>query len=57
MSRYKTNMKKLNPTLEALTLGDLAPDATVFTPAGATVTLASFWQTGPILLTFLRHFG
>ncbi len=29
----------------------------VFDEAGATVALRSLWETGPIVLVFVRHFG
>lgn len=46
-------MAKLNQ-LEA---GDRAPDGMALDVDGRDVSLASFWAGGPVLLTFLRHFG
>ncbi len=37
--------------------GDLAPDAAVLDLDGNTIQLKQLWQTGPVLLSFLRHFG
>jgi len=34
----------------------LAP-LTALDERGATVTLGSFWETGPVVLGFVRHFG
>ena len=42
--------KKLKP-------GDAASNGQVFDVAGQAVDLAGYWANGPILLTFLRHFG
>lgn len=42
--------KKLKP-------GDAAHDGQVLDVDGQTVDLSSYWASGPILLTFLRHFG
>jgi hypothetical protein len=36
--------------------GRLAPLA-VLDERGATVTLGSLWDTGPVVLGFVRHFG
>lgn len=36
--------------------GDTAPLADVLTLNGP-VSLASFWAEGPVVLSFLRHFG
>jgi peroxiredoxin len=38
-------------------IGDPAPDVTVLDTQGKPVTLSEYWRDGPILLTFLRHFG
>lgn len=40
-----------------LKVGQIAPDATVADIHGAPVSLASLWANGPVLLSFLRHFG
>jgi hypothetical protein len=42
--------KKLKP-------GDPARDGEVLDADGQAVDLSSYWADGPILLTFLRHFG
>jgi hypothetical protein len=36
--------------------GDPAPNPQVQGPAGA-VSLSTAWAEGPVVLTFLRHFG
>lgn len=41
---------------ERLRPGDAAPDARVMSASGE-VALASLWADGPVVLTFLRHFG
>lgn len=41
----------------ALEIGQPAPDVTLLNPQGEPITLSSLWRQGPILLTFLRHFG
>jgi peroxiredoxin len=38
-------------------IGDRAPDATVLNTQGQPVALSEVWRDGPVLLTFLRHFG
>jgi hypothetical protein len=40
-----------------LAVGDKAPDGRALDADGREVSLASYWTQGPILLTFLRHFG
>ncbi len=40
-----------------LSAGDLAPDGVALDADGREVSLQSFWASGPVLLTFLRHFG
>lgn len=40
-----------------LQIGDSAPHGTALGIDGTQVELASEWQDGPVLLTFLRHFG
>jgi peroxiredoxin len=37
--------------------GDAAPDWTVVDAEARPVALSSLWQRGPVVLTFLRHFG
>jgi peroxiredoxin len=45
------------PPRERLRVGDAAPALTLPDAAGQRVELSSKWQSGPTLLTFLRHFG
>lgn len=40
-----------------LAIGDAAPDAAVFDASGRSVALSETWRRGPVVLTFLRHFG
>lgn len=40
-----------------LAVGDAAPDISVFDASGRSVSLAEAWSRGPVVLTFLRHFG
>jgi hypothetical protein len=42
--------KKLKP-------GDAAPNGVALDADGQEVALADYWAEGPVLLTFLRHFG
>jgi hypothetical protein len=44
------------PAVARLSPGDRAPTPDVLGPDGP-VSLASVWADGPVLLTFLRHFG
>ena len=37
--------------------GDAARDGQVMDVDGQTLELSNYWADGPILLTFLRHFG
>jgi peroxiredoxin len=37
--------------------GDRAPDGLALDADGREVSLQSYWAGGPVLLTFLRHFG
>lgn len=37
--------------------GDHAPDVQVLDANGEPYALSRLWQSGPVLLTFLRHFG
>jgi peroxiredoxin len=45
------------PASNILGLGAIAPDATLFDHTGRDRTLSEFWQAGPCLLIFWRHFG
>jgi peroxiredoxin len=40
-----------------LAIGMSAPDFILTDKDGAAVSLANLWQSGPTVLTFLRHFG
>ena len=40
-----------------LTIGDAAPEVVVFDSTGQALPLSETWKRGPIVLTFLRHFG
>ena len=40
-----------------LTIGDTAPDITLYDTNNQPVDLSSIWPTGPTMLNFLRHFG
>lgn len=42
---------------QMLELGDHAPDGVALDADGREVSLRTFWTGGPVLLTFLRHFG
>jgi hypothetical protein len=42
---------------QRLQIGDAAPDDWLLDKASEPVSLASTWAEGPIVLTFLRHFG
>lgn len=42
---------------ERLSVGDLAPSASVIDIHGNSVELKDLWANGPTVLTFLRHFG
>lgn len=42
--------KKLEP-------GDHAPEGVALNVDGQEVSLGEYWADGPVLLTFLRHFG
>ena len=44
----------MSPRLNA---GDAAPSVTVQDRAGQPFELSDLWRTGPVLLSFLRHFG
>lgn len=43
-------IRKLQP-------GDAAPDGMAWAADGRELSLATCWVGGPVLLTFLRHFG
>jgi hypothetical protein len=43
-------IRKLQP-------GDAAPGGVALDADGQEVSLAAYWAEGPVLLTFLRHFG
>lgn len=40
-----------------LKVGDHAPESVLLDVNGQPVSLAKVWHDGPVLLTFLRHFG
>ena len=40
-----------------LNIGQPAPEGLVHDSQGNPVNLSDLWANGPILLTFLRHFG
>ena len=40
-----------------LAIGDAAPDVAVFDASARNVALSEMWRRGPVVLTFLRHFG
>jgi peroxiredoxin len=40
-----------------IAVGERAPDVTVLDANGQAITLSQAWSSGPVLLTFLRHFG
>jgi hypothetical protein len=46
-----------HPHAKRLKLGELAPDVAVLDAAGQPYQLSAGWRGGPVLLTFLRHFG
>jgi peroxiredoxin len=43
--------------IKRLAVGDKAPDGRALDADGREVPLADYWAEGPVLLTFLRHFG
>ncbi len=49
-------MNDIRPAARRLQQGEPAPSPEVFTPDGPR-PLSAFWHDGPIVLTFLRHFG
>lgn len=40
-----------------IAVGERAPEVHVLDASGQPVPLSQAWATGPVLLTFLRHFG
>lgn len=46
-----------SPIVSRLQPGNPAPEAFVLNIDGQTVPVSHAWQNGPVLLTFLRHFG
>ena len=38
-------------------VGSQAPSLTLLDAAGAPAVLSELWAAGPLLLTFLRHYG
>ena len=42
---------------QRLTVGEAAPDDWLLDKEGEPVSLAAQWAQGPVVLTFLRHFG
>jgi len=42
---------------DGLKVGDKAPNAIVLDVNGRQIALVETWRDGPVLLTFLRHFG
>jgi hypothetical protein len=42
---------------QRLTPGDPAPNRAVLDAEGRPFQLEQLWQAGPVLLSFLRHFG
>lgn len=49
--------KEISMAQNKLQVGDRAPDGLVIAIDDAEQPLAELWADGPILLTFLRHFG
>jgi peroxiredoxin len=47
----------LSVRADRLAPGDPAPDVEAFDPDGNSVSLSEIWSRGPMVLTFLRHFG
>ncbi|MBK9054356.1 MAG: hypothetical protein IPL78_26635 [Chloroflexi bacterium] len=44
-------------SVKKLVKGELAPDSLVYSATGQPVHTSELWADGPVLLTFLRHFG
>lgn len=40
-----------------LTVGDKAPSGVALDDDGREIELSGYWVDGPVLLTYLRHFG
>jgi len=40
-----------------LKVGDRAPERAVLDASGRSLSLKEIWRGGPVVLTFLRHFG
>lgn len=40
-----------------LAIGERAPDVVLFGEGDREVSLSGLWDTGPLVLVFLRHFG
>jgi hypothetical protein len=51
------NLLTRHPHAKRLKPGDPAPDVAVLDAAGQPYQLSAAWRAGPVLLTFLRHFG
>jgi peroxiredoxin len=47
----------LSVRADRLAPGDPASDVEAFDPDGNSVSLSEIWSRGPMVLTFLRHFG
>ncbi len=45
-----------DPEVRRLNVGDAAPSPTILTPDGP-APLSGVWADGPVIVTFLRHFG
>jgi len=52
-----TELETSNLQGDTLQIGDLAPSVTIVTTTGQPYALQNAWQTSPVLLVFLRHFG
>jgi hypothetical protein len=53
----KSKIQNLKSKMPKLSVGDIAPDISFQTGAGAIVQLSSLWRDKPVLISFLRHFG
>ncbi len=49
--------ERLDSVESKLKVGDRAPESILLDVNGQPVALAETWRDGPVLLTFLRHFG
>ena len=54
---WKQGPTRLRWTELPLQAGDAAPDVELEDMSGGIVRLSSFWQEGPAVIIFLRHFG